>query len=210
MLHSDLLRRLCCARDLLRDWEDSPRSVSAVARATGFSRFHFIRLFKAVFGETPHQYRSRAQIEQAKHLLILTDWSVTEVCMALGFSSLGSFSALFSRRVGMSPSAFQRRHRPATGSARTPRIDIPITNENQTQQHHGRGSGQSARVLYPRTWLQEVQGHSPDFGPSSPYYVGLARGALAPALAGATAAAQRDATMLRAVTRDTRHVPRDT
>jgi AraC-like DNA-binding protein len=118
MLHSALLRRLCCARDLLRDWEDSPRSVSAVARATGFSRFHFIRLFKAVFGETPHQYRSRAQIEQAKHLLILTDWSVTEVCMALGFSSLGSFSALFSRRVGMSPSAFQRRHRPATEKPR--------------------------------------------------------------------------------------------
>jgi AraC-like DNA-binding protein len=67
-----------------------------------------------MFGETPHQYRSRAQIERAKHLLILTGLSVTDVCMAVGFSSLGSFSALFSRRVGMSPSEFQRRYRRAS------------------------------------------------------------------------------------------------
>jgi len=65
-------------------------------------------------GETPHQYRSRAQVEKAKHLLILTDLSITDVCMAMGYSSLGSFSALFSRRVGMSPSEFQRRYRPVS------------------------------------------------------------------------------------------------
>jgi AraC-like DNA-binding protein len=111
MIHPELLSRVCHARDLLRDWEDEPLSVIAVARASGLTRFHFIRLFKATFGETPHQYRSRAQIEKAKHLLILTDLSITDVCMAVGFSSLGSFSALFSRRVGMSPSEFQRRHR---------------------------------------------------------------------------------------------------
>ena len=113
MIHRELLSRLCHARDLLRDWEDDPLSVSAVARTSGLTRFHFIRLFKAVFGETPHRYRSRAQIEKAKHLLILTELSITDVCMAVGFSSLGSFSALFSRRVGMSPSEFQRRYRPA-------------------------------------------------------------------------------------------------
>jgi AraC-like DNA-binding protein len=114
VIHPELLIRLCHARDLLRDWEDEPVPVSAVARASGLTRFHFIRLFKAIFGETPHQYRSRAQIEKAKHLLILTGLSVTDVCMAVGFSSLGSFSALFSRRVGMSPSEFQRRYRPAS------------------------------------------------------------------------------------------------
>ena len=117
VIHSELLQRLCRARDLLRECDDEPRSVHAVARTTGFTRFHFIRLFKAVFGETPHQYRTRAQIEKAKHVLILTDWSVTEVCMAVGFSSLGSFSTLFSRRVGMSPRAFQRRYRPGAGRA---------------------------------------------------------------------------------------------
>src|SRR5687768_16506148 len=89
MIRPELLHRLCDARDLLRQWDDAPRSVNAVARASGLTRFHFIRLFKAVFGETPHQYRSRAQIEQAKHWLILTDWSVTEVCMAVGCASLG-------------------------------------------------------------------------------------------------------------------------
>jgi AraC-like DNA-binding protein len=89
-----------------------------VARAWGFSYYHFIRLFKAVFGETPHQFRSHAQIERAKHLLILTKLSVTEVCMEVGFSSLGSFSTLFSRRVGISPSAFQRRYQSAAEDPR--------------------------------------------------------------------------------------------
>jgi len=116
MIHAELLHRLCRARDLLRDWDEAPLSVNEVARRTGFSRFHFIRLFRAVFGETPHQYQSKAQIEQAKHLLVLSDLSVTEVCMAVGFSSLGSFSALFSRRVGMSPSSFQQRYRPLAGN----------------------------------------------------------------------------------------------
>jgi AraC-like DNA-binding protein len=114
MICPDLLRRLCQSRDLLRNWEDLPLPVSAVARRSGLTLFHFIRLFKALFGETPHQYRSRAQVERAKHLLIVTDLSVTDVCMAVGFSSLGSFSALFSRRTGMSPSEFQRRHQPAS------------------------------------------------------------------------------------------------
>jgi AraC-like DNA-binding protein len=56
----------------------------------------------------------RAQIDKAKHLLILTDLSITEVCLEVGFSSLGSFSSLFSCRAGMSPSEFQRRHRPVS------------------------------------------------------------------------------------------------
>jgi AraC-like DNA-binding protein len=103
----------------LRDWEgDEPIPVSAVARGSGLTRFHFIRLFKAIFGETPHQFRLRARVEKAKHLLILTDLSITDVCMAVGFSSLGSFSSLFSRRVGVSPSEFQRQYRPASASER--------------------------------------------------------------------------------------------
>src|SRR5262249_28270446 len=122
-IHAELLSRLCHARDLLRDWEDESPSVSAVARSSGLTRFHFIRLFKAVFGETPHQYRSRAQLEKAQHLLILTDLSITDVCMAVGFSSLGSFSSLFSRRVGMSPSEFQRRYRRAS----TPERQLPAS-----------------------------------------------------------------------------------
>ena len=62
-----------------------------------------------------------AQIEKAKHQMILTGLSVTDVCMAVGFSSLGSFSALFSRRAGMPPSEFQRRYRAASA----PQRDLP-------------------------------------------------------------------------------------
>jgi AraC-like DNA-binding protein len=81
-------------------------------------------MFKAVFGETPHRYRSRAQIEKAKHLLILTDLSITDICMAVGFSSPGSFSTLFRRCVGMSPSEFQQRHRSASAHERQLPADL--------------------------------------------------------------------------------------
>jgi AraC-like DNA-binding protein len=100
--------------------------VKTVARECGFSQFHFIRLFKALFGDTSHQYRLRAQIEKAKRLLILTDGSVTDVCFDLGFLSLGSFSAFFLRRAGLSPSQFQRRDRPMRGFPRQlPSIFVP-------------------------------------------------------------------------------------
>lgn len=113
MLHQELLGRLCQTRDWLREDAEPRPSVNAIARRAGIAPHHFIRLFHAVFGETPHQYRSLAQIERAKELLIVTDRSVTDVCMAVGFSSLGSFSTLFARRTGLSPSAWRRKHRPA-------------------------------------------------------------------------------------------------
>ena len=101
--------RLCTARERLRD---SSLPVAAVAREASMSTFHFIRTFSALFGTTPHQYRIQCRLERARHLLILGDRSVTDVCMEVGFSSLGSFSLLFTRRVGETPSAYQRRMRP--------------------------------------------------------------------------------------------------
>jgi AraC-like DNA-binding protein len=99
------LRRLCRARDRL---EADECSVAAIARDVGISPFHFIRQFDAVFGETPHQYRTRARLDRAKQLLA-GGASVTEACMEVGFSSVGSFSQLFTRRVGVAPSAYRRR-----------------------------------------------------------------------------------------------------
>jgi AraC-like DNA-binding protein len=119
MLHHELLRRLCLARAWLRECDEPRSSVMQIARRAGIAPHHFIRLFRAVFGETPHQYRSLAQIERAKHLLVLSNQTVTEVCMAVGFSSLGSFSTLFARRVGVSPSVFRQRHRPADDPPRS-------------------------------------------------------------------------------------------
>ncbi len=79
-----------------------------VASEAGFSKFHFVREFKLAFGETPGAYLSRRRAERAKDLLRSAHLTVTEVCMLVGFSSLGSFSSRFTELVGLSPSAYQR------------------------------------------------------------------------------------------------------
>jgi AraC-like DNA-binding protein len=95
---------------MLGDAEAGAASVADVAREVGISRYHFIRQFQAAFGDTPHQLRTRARLERARELLA-RGASVTEVCFGLGFASLGSFSGLFTRRLGEPPSAYQRRVR---------------------------------------------------------------------------------------------------
>ena len=79
-----------------------------MAAHVGFSKFHFARAFKEAYGETPANYLTRRRVERAKDLLRSANLTVTEVCMLVGFSSLGSFSSRFSELVGMSPRAFQR------------------------------------------------------------------------------------------------------
>jgi AraC-like DNA-binding protein len=103
-----VFRRLCRARAILETHGDRGRSVAAVARAVGLSPFHLIRCFRALFGVTPHQFRTGARLEQARRLLG-DGRSVTDACLAVGFSSPGSFSHLFGRRVGVAPSAYRRR-----------------------------------------------------------------------------------------------------
>jgi AraC-like DNA-binding protein len=111
MLTTDAFLRLCRARDMLAEVCDQPVSIHEVAREAAMSPFHFIRTFHALFGETPHQFRMRARLNRAKQLLALGNDSVTDVCLDVGFASLGSFSDLFARRVGVSPSAYRRRAR---------------------------------------------------------------------------------------------------
>ena len=111
LLKHEGFRSLCRARDLLSEVGDEPVSIEQVARAVAISPFHFIRQFEAVFGETPHQFRIRVRLERAKRLLAAGQHSVTEVCMEVGFSSLGSFSDSFTRRLGVTPSAYRRRMR---------------------------------------------------------------------------------------------------
>lgn len=105
------IRRLCRARDRLREDREYPISIRDVAGEAGMSPFHFIRRFHAVFGATPHQYRIEARLDRAKALLARRDVSVTDVCMEVGGTSLGSFSDLFARRVGASPSVYRRQVR---------------------------------------------------------------------------------------------------
>ena len=111
MLAQELLGRLCRAREALQD-VDAKVTVAALARVSRLSRSQFIARYRTVFGDTPHQTRIRARLERAKWLLATSEHTVTEICMAVGFSSLGSFSALFTARVGETPSAYRRRMRP--------------------------------------------------------------------------------------------------
>ena len=82
--------------------------VDCIAGQAYFSKFHFMRLFKKIYGRTPHQYLSFKRMERAK-LLLSENCSVTEVCFAVGFDSVGSFATLFKRTVGEAPSVYQRR-----------------------------------------------------------------------------------------------------
>jgi AraC-like DNA-binding protein len=106
-----LLQRLCRARERLHEGFDEAPSVDELAREAGLSTGQFIRRYAAVFGITPHQHRILARLERARQLLALSDRQVTEVCLEVGFSSLGSFSELFMRRTGTPPSAYRRRAR---------------------------------------------------------------------------------------------------
>jgi AraC-like DNA-binding protein len=85
------------------------RSVTEIAATIGMSNFHFIRQFKAVFGETPNRYRVRHRMELAREKLSIGNEPITEICMSLGYSSLGSFSTLFSRHFGLSPTNFRKK-----------------------------------------------------------------------------------------------------
>jgi AraC-like DNA-binding protein len=108
LLGHDAFGRLCHARELLREVREPRLSIPEIAREAGMSPFHFIRRFEALFGLTPHQFRIQARLDDAKLLLARGQLNVTEVCLEVGFESLGTFSDLFARRVGITPSAYQR------------------------------------------------------------------------------------------------------
>ena len=97
--------------DVIRDYIDrnyaKRLSIAALARRARLSRFHFIRTFRAATGLTPHQYVRERRLERARHLLSRTPMPVTDVCQAVGFTSLGSFSTLFRRATDLSPIAFR-------------------------------------------------------------------------------------------------------
>jgi len=102
-------RRLLRARDAMDRSYAEPLDVPTLARIAYVSEAHFIRTFRATFGETPNRYLQRRRVERAMFLLRSTDRSVTDICMDVGFSSLGTFSRVFRDIVGEPPSAHRRR-----------------------------------------------------------------------------------------------------
>ncbi|HEY1651830.1 MAG TPA: helix-turn-helix transcriptional regulator [Acidimicrobiales bacterium] len=105
----DELRRLRRARDQMDREYAHPLDVAALARTALMSQAHFSRRFREAYAETPYSYLMTRRIERAKALLRRGDLSVTDVCFAVGWSSLGSFSARFTELVGESPSSYRAR-----------------------------------------------------------------------------------------------------
>jgi AraC-like DNA-binding protein len=111
LVDDELFRRLCRSRDFLAARLDQPLRLADAAREACLSPFHYHRLFARTFGETPHEFLTRVRIDRAKELLVRDSLPVTEVCMAVGYESLGSFSSRFRAEVGRSPSQFQQQLR---------------------------------------------------------------------------------------------------
>src|SRR5262245_62493210 len=106
---ADLLPHLRAARDLVdRDYA-APLDLAALAEAAHVSKYHFVRSFAATYGETPVRYLTRRRIERAQDLLRSANLTVTEICMMVGFSSVGSFSSRFRELVGESPTSYRDR-----------------------------------------------------------------------------------------------------
>lgn len=107
MIDTNSYRRLCRARDFAAAQFTSQITVEAMAREACLSPGHFHRLFVATFGETPHRFLSSLRLARARALLARDAVAVTDVCLEVGFSSLGSFSTWFSSHTGQSPSAYR-------------------------------------------------------------------------------------------------------
>lgn len=103
--------RLIRARDFLAVHHGERASLQDGARVAALSPFHFSRLFTAAFNETPHEFVTRVRIDAAKKLLLAGNHSVTDVCLEVGYESLGSFSARFRSLTGLSPAGFRREAR---------------------------------------------------------------------------------------------------
>ncbi len=124
--HLHALARLRRVRDRIDREHARPLDVDALARGAGMSAGHLSREFRRAYGESPYSYLMTRRIERAMALLRRGDMSVTEVCFAVGCSSLGTFSLRFSELVGMSPSAY-RRHRAGATAGMPPCVAHQVT-----------------------------------------------------------------------------------
>jgi AraC-like DNA-binding protein len=105
----DINRRMLRARDAMDRTYALPLDISHLSRVAHVSEAHFIRTFKATFGETPHRYLQRRRVERAMFLLRESERSITDVCLDVGFGSLGTFSRTFHEIVGMTPTEYRGR-----------------------------------------------------------------------------------------------------
>jgi AraC family transcriptional regulator len=107
----ELYRRLHRAKEFIVASFEQNLTLDEVARIACLSPSHFLRTFQQAFRQTPHQFLTAKRLERAQRLLLHTELPVTEICFAVGFESLGSFSTLFRRHLGQSPDQFRRTKR---------------------------------------------------------------------------------------------------
>ena len=104
----ELNRLMLRARDAIDRAYSQPLDIPALAAVAHVSEAHFIRTFRATFGETPHRYMQRRRVERAMFMLRESDRSVTDICMEVGFTSLGTFSRTFSEILGQTPTSYRQ------------------------------------------------------------------------------------------------------
>jgi AraC-like DNA-binding protein len=106
----ELYRRLHLARDYIDATYAGPLTLADVARTAGLSPNYLLRSFRQLFNQTPYQYITARRLDLARRLLAETEHPISEICLVVGFESLGSFSWLFRRKIGIAPSEYRRRH----------------------------------------------------------------------------------------------------
>ena len=102
-------KKICLGRDYLQEHFSDSFSLTEVAKYSCMSQYHFSRVFTNVFGESPNTFVARLRIEKAKKMLITEKFSIGEICESVGYFSIGSFSSLFRKKVGMSPTQYRRK-----------------------------------------------------------------------------------------------------
>ena len=117
-----LYRRIVQAKMFIDEHFDENIDLNKISGEAYFSKFHFIRLFKNIYGKTPHQYLTFVRINKAK-LLLDTDDQVSQICFSVGFDSVSSFTGLFKKEVGLTPSEYKRKRRRIKAAA----TEMPLT-----------------------------------------------------------------------------------
>lgn len=164
------LRMLRQARDRIdRDYAEQI-DIPRLAAGAGYSREHFIRAFRAAYGETPGRYRTRRRVERACELLRSANLTVTEICHLVGFTSLGTFSARFAELTGMSPTAYRKQAAERGGPAPIPgcyalmwRAGLPEPEPGSGERITSREAPRLRRAVQSR---HEPQAHQPGQRPS--------------------------------------------
>src|SRR5207302_9157405 len=116
----ELNRRMLRSRDAIDRTYAQPLDIQALAQVASVSEAHYIRTFRATYGETPHRYLQRRRVERAMFLLRETDRSITDVCLDVGFASLGTFSRTFRDIVGVNPTDYRAHAEAAVARTASP------------------------------------------------------------------------------------------